>query len=85
MEGDWVFPLPRIHTTLMSGMGRVFTYQNQAPNPLIPNPNLAQRKLFGEKSRKFQILLAENDFADQIGNDGMAMLQNTKNGVLVHE
>jgi hypothetical protein len=36
---------------MMSGMGRVFTYENQAPNPLIPNPKLAQRKLFADDSK----------------------------------
>ena len=60
---------------MMSGMGRIFSYQNQAPNPLIPNPKLAQRKLFGE-DRKFHSM-AENDFASN-GNDGMVMLQNTR-------
>jgi hypothetical protein len=33
---------------MMAGMGRVFSYENQEPNPLIPNPKLAQRKLFAE-------------------------------------
>jgi hypothetical protein len=56
-------------------MGRVFTYQNQAPNPLITNPKLAQRKLFAD-DRKVH-LMAENDFANN-GNDGMAMIQNTR-------
>ena len=62
-------------THMMSGMGRIFSYENQAPNPLIPNPKFAQRKLFGE-DRKVH-LMAENDFASN-GNDGMLMLQNTR-------
>jgi hypothetical protein len=33
---------------MMAGMGRVFSYENQEPNPLIPNPKLAQRKLFAD-------------------------------------
>ena len=74
MEGDWFFHCHILYH-MMSGMGRVFTYQNQAPNPLIPNPKLAQRKLFGE-DRKFHSM-AENDFATN-GNDGMVMLQNTR-------
>ena len=41
--------------------GRVFSYENQAPNPLIPNPKIAQRKLFAG-DRKFHFM-AENDFA----------------------
>ena len=74
MEGDWFFHCHILYH-MMSGMGRVFTYQNQAPNPLIPNPKLAQRKLFGE-DRKFHSM-AENDFATN-GNDGMLMIQNTR-------
>lgn len=74
MEGDWFFHCHILYH-MMSGMGRVFTYQNQAPNPLIPNPKLAQKKLFGE-DRKFHSM-SENDFATN-GNDGMVMLQNTR-------
>lgn len=74
VEGDWYFHCHILYH-MMSGMGRVFTYENQAVNPLIPNPKLAQRKLYGE-DRKFH-LMAENDFATN-GNDGMLMLQNTR-------
>ena len=77
MEGDWFFHCHILYH-MMSGMGRVFTYQNQAPNPLIPNPKLAQRKLFGE-DRKFHSM-AENDFATN-GNDGMVMIQNTRRSI----
>ncbi len=74
VEGDWFFHCHILYH-MMAGMGRVFTYENQAPNPLIPNPKLAQRKLFAE-DRKFH-LMAENDFATN-GNDGLAMLSNTR-------
>ena len=74
MEGDWFFHCHILYH-MMSGMGRILTYQNQVPNPLIPNPKLAQRKLFGE-DRKFHFM-AENDFATN-SNDGMVMLQNTR-------
>jgi hypothetical protein len=74
MEGDWFFHCHILYH-MMSGMGRIFSYENQAPNPLIPDPKLAQRKLFGE-DRKFHAM-AENDFASN-GNDGMVMLQNTR-------
>lgn len=74
VEGDWFFHCHILYH-MMSGMGRVFTYENQAANPLIPNPKLAQRKLFAD-DRKFH-LMAENDFATN-GNDGMLMLQNTR-------
>jgi CopA family copper-resistance protein len=74
VEGDWFFHCHILYH-MMSGMGRVFSYENQAPNPLIPNPKLAQRKLFAD-DRKFHFM-AENDFATN-GNDGLAMLQNTR-------
>lgn len=73
-EGDWFFHCHILYH-MMSGMGRVFTYENQEKNPLIPNPKLAQRKLFAD-DRKFHFM-AENDFATN-GNDGEMMLQNTR-------
>ncbi len=73
-EGDWFFHCHILYH-MMAGMGRVFTYENQAPNTLIPNPKLAKRKLFAD-DRAFH-LMAENDFATN-GNDGMAMLSNTR-------
>jgi FtsP/CotA-like multicopper oxidase with cupredoxin domain len=71
VEGDWFFHCHILYH-MMSGMGRVFSYENQAPNPLIPNPKLAQRKLFAD-DRAFHFM-AENDFATN-GNDGMAMFK----------
>lgn len=73
-EGDWFFHCHILYH-MMSGMGRVFTYENQAPNPLITNPKLARRKLFAD-DREFHFMI-ENDFATN-GNDGMAMLMNTR-------
>ena len=73
-EGDWFFHCHVLYH-MMAGMGRVFTYENQAPNPLIPNPKLAKRQLFAE-DRRFHVM-AENDFATN-GNDGMVMLSNTR-------
>ena len=74
VEGDWFFHCHILYH-MMSGMGRVFTYENQAPNPEIPNPKLAQRKLFAD-DRRFHFM-AENDFATN-GNDGEAMYQSTR-------
>ncbi len=74
VEGDWFFHCHILYH-MMSGMGRVFTYENQAPNPLIPNPKLAQRQLFADDRKPH--FMAENDFATN-GNDGMLMLQNTR-------
>ncbi|MGE0638325.1 MAG: multicopper oxidase domain-containing protein [Bacteroidia bacterium] len=73
-EGDWFFHCHILYH-MMSGMGRIFTYENQAPNPEIPNPKLAQRKLFAD-DREFHFMI-ENDFATN-GNDGEMMVQNTR-------
>ncbi len=73
-EGDWFFHCHILYH-MMSGMGRVFTYENQAPNPYIKNPNYTWRMLKAD-DRKFHFM-AENDFATN-GNDGMLMLQNTR-------
>lgn len=74
VEGDWFFHCHILYH-MMSGMGRVLSYENQKPNPLIPNPKLAQFKLFAD-DRKFHFMV-ENDVATS-GNDGMAMLQSTR-------
>ncbi len=74
VEGDWFFHCHILYH-MMSGMGRVFSYENQEPNPLIPNPDLALRKLKGD-DRDFH-LMAENDFATN-GNDGQLMFQSTR-------
>ncbi len=74
VEGDWFFHCHILYH-MMSGMGRVFRYENQAPNPLIPNPKLAQRQLFADDKR-FHFMTG-NDFATN-GNDGHFMLQNTR-------
>ncbi len=74
VEGDWFFHCHILYH-MMSGMGRIFSYENQAPNPEIPNPKLAQRKLFAD-DRKFH-LMTDNDFATN-GNDGEVMYQSTR-------
>ncbi|WP_293892318.1 multicopper oxidase domain-containing protein [Flavobacterium sp.] len=74
VEGDWFFHCHILYH-MMSGMGRIFSYENQAANPEIPNPKLAQRKLFAD-DRQFHFM-GENNFATN-GNEGMAMLANTR-------
>ncbi|MES2748027.1 MAG: multicopper oxidase domain-containing protein, partial [Bacteroidota bacterium] len=73
-SGDWFFHCHILYH-MMAGMGRIFSYENSPANPLIPNPKLAQRKLFAD-DREFHIM-AENDFATN-GNDGMVMFANTR-------
>ena len=73
-SGDWFFHCHILYH-MMSGMGRVFSYEDSPPNPEIPDPKLAQRKLFAD-DRKFHFMIS-NDFATN-GNDGEAMLANTR-------
>jgi CopA family copper-resistance protein len=73
-SGDWFFHCHVLYH-MMSGMGRVFRYENSPPNPEIPNPKLAQRKLFAD-DRRFH-LMTESDFSNN-GIDGTAMLSNTR-------
>lgn len=74
VKGDWFFHCHILYH-MMSGMGRIFSYENQEANPLIPNPRLARRKLFAD-DREFHVMAA-NDFATN-GNDGELMIQNTR-------
>ena len=74
VEGDWFFHCHILYH-MMSGMGRVFTYENQAANPEIPDPKLAQRKLFAD-DRMFHFMAKVG--VESNGSDGMAMVANTR-------
>ncbi|MEZ4876417.1 MAG: multicopper oxidase domain-containing protein [Flavobacterium sp.] len=73
-DGDWFFHCHILYH-MMAGMNRVFSYENSEPNPYLPNKEKAYKKLQAE-SNQFHFM-AENDFATN-GNDGQAMLQNTR-------
>ncbi|GIQ58435.1 hypothetical protein Flavo103_15710 [Flavobacterium collinsii] len=73
-DGDWFFHCHILYH-MMAGMGRVFTYENSAPNPLIHDPKMAY-KMLKMDDRMFHFM-AENDFASN-GNDGEAMFGNTR-------
>ncbi|RYG47508.1 MAG: copper oxidase, partial [Chitinophagaceae bacterium] len=72
--GDWFFHCHILYH-MMSGMGRVFSYEDSPANPEITDVRVARRGLNSD-DREFH-LMAENDFATN-GNDGMAMLANTR-------
>lgn len=74
VDGDWFFHCHILYH-MMSGMGRVLSYENQVPNPIIPNPKYAYRKLKSD-DRKLHFM-GQNDFASN-GNDGEAMLASTR-------
>lgn len=73
-DGDWFFHCHILYH-MMAGMNRVLSYENSPPNPFLPNRELAYKKLQAE-SDKLHFMI-ENDFATN-GNDGKAMLQNTR-------
>jgi len=73
-SGDWFFHCHVLYH-MMSGMGRVFRYENSPPNPEIPNPKLAQRQLFSDDRRAHfmaRIGIESN------GSDGDAMWGQTR-------
>lgn len=72
--GDWFFHCHILYH-MMSGMGRVLTYENQPANPEIPKPKLAQRKLFAD-DRKFHFMAKVG--IEYNGSDGALMLANTR-------
>lgn len=74
LEGDWFFHCHILYH-MMAGMNRVFSTENQAPNPLLPDKKWAYKKLQRE-SNKLHFMF-QNDFATN-GNDGMTILQNTR-------
>jgi CopA family copper-resistance protein len=72
--GDWFFHCHILYH-MMSGMGRVFSYENSPANPEIPNPKLAQRKLFKD-DRMFHPMVTVG--LESNGSDGEAMYSNTR-------
>ncbi|MEO7530484.1 MAG: multicopper oxidase domain-containing protein, partial [Sediminibacterium sp.] len=74
VEGDWFFHCHILYH-MMAGMNRVFSTEQQADNPYLPNKKWAYKKLQRESNQLH--FMAENDFATN-GNDGMAMLQNAR-------
>ncbi|MCD0488081.1 multicopper oxidase domain-containing protein [Pedobacter sp. MC2016-14] len=72
--GDWFFHCHILYH-MMSGMGRVFSYEHSAPNPEIPDPSYAQRKLFAE-DRSFHPMATIG--LESNGSDGEFMLANTR-------
>nr|WP_121272016.1 multicopper oxidase domain-containing protein [Pedobacter schmidteae] len=72
--GDWFFHCHILYH-MMSGMGRVFSYENSPPNPEIPNSKLAQRKLFSD-DREFHPMARVG--IESNGSDGEIMLANTR-------
>ena len=73
-SGDWFFHCHILYH-MMSGMGRIFRYENSPPNPEIPNPALAYRKLKSD-DRMFHFMAKVGIQTN--GSDGEAMFANTR-------
>lgn len=73
-RGDWFFHCHILYH-MMSGMGRVFSYQDSPPNPQIPDPQKAA-KHFNHDDKMFYFT-AQNDFLFN-GNSGSAEYFNTR-------
>lgn len=72
--GDWYFHCHILYH-MMSGMGRILTYENSRPNPQIPDPEKALRKVYRDDRRFYpgaEISLESN------GSDGEISLMNTR-------
>ncbi|SFP54834.1 multicopper oxidase domain-containing protein [Parafilimonas terrae] len=75
-SGDWFFHCHILYH-MMSGMGRIFSYENSPPNPEIHDPAMMYRMLKMD-DRMFHFT-AQNDFASN-GNDGSLLYSNTRWG-----
>ncbi|TDO23270.1 multicopper oxidase domain-containing protein [Pedobacter duraquae] len=73
-SGDWFFHCHILYH-MMSGMGRIFTYEGSKPNPEIKDLAYAQRKLYAD-DRKFHPMV--NVGLESNGTDGEAVLANTR-------
>uniref|UniRef100_UPI0013ECE690 multicopper oxidase domain-containing protein n=1 Tax=Dysgonomonas sp. ZJ279 TaxID=2709796 RepID=UPI0013ECE690 len=72
--GDWYFHCHILYH-MMAGMGRIFSYEDSPPNPQIPDPKEALKKVYNDDRRFFlggQIGLESN------GSDGNMSLMNTR-------
>lgn len=72
--GDWYFHCHILYH-MMSGMGRIFTYENSPPNPQILNPKTALRKVYADDRRFY---LGAHIGIETNGSDGEISLMNTR-------
>ncbi|MES2778304.1 MAG: multicopper oxidase domain-containing protein, partial [Bacteroidota bacterium] len=73
-SGDWFFHCHILYH-MMSGMGRVFAYEQSPPNPQLPNVKKAER-LFKKDDRELHPMAHIG--IESNGSDGEVMLMNTR-------
>jgi len=74
--GDWFFHCHILYH-MMSGMGKIFRYENSPVNPALPDPAAAKRVLFKDNGRKYHAM--GNIALETNGSDGELMYANTRN------
>ncbi|TNE78973.1 MAG: copper oxidase [Bacteroidetes bacterium] len=74
-SGDWYFHCHILYH-MMSGMGRIFSYEGSSPNPTIEEPKKSLRKVYADD--RMYHLMGEIDIASN-GSDGEIMYGNTRN------
>lgn len=73
-SGDWFFHCHILYH-MMSGMGRIFSYENSPANPQLPDPKMAQKMLYMD-DRMFHPMADIG--LESNGSDGELMLANTR-------
>jgi FtsP/CotA-like multicopper oxidase with cupredoxin domain len=73
-SGDWFFHCHILYH-MMSGMGRIFAYENSPPNPDVPDPRYAMRQVYKD-DRKFHATASAG--IESNGSDGTAAIANTR-------
>jgi len=72
--GDWFFHCHILYH-MMSGMGKIFSYENSPPNPQLPNPKKALRMVYHDDKRFY---LGAEIGLESNGSDGNISLMNTR-------
>ncbi|MDR6945390.1 multicopper oxidase domain-containing protein [Mucilaginibacter pocheonensis] len=73
-SGDWFFHCHILYH-MMSGMGRIFSYENSPPNPEIPDPASAIKKIYADDQHFYA---AAKVGLESNGSDGNAAIANTR-------
>jgi len=73
-SGDWFFHCHILYH-MMSGMGRIFSYENSPPNPELPDPAKTIRKIYAD-DRKIHSMAKIG--LESNGSDGELQFANTR-------
>lgn len=73
-SGDWYFHCHILYH-MMSGMGRIFSYENSPPNPDLPDPGMALKMVYKDDK---ELHLMGRTSLESTGADGEIMIANTR-------